>query len=51
MSNTGRLVTINKEKAEVFNNFLPQSSLMILYSTYSLQADDSEAEGIMSLLL
>jgi len=27
MSNTGKLVTMDKEKAEVLNTFLPQSSL------------------------
>jgi len=27
VSNKGRLVTTDKEKAEVFNSFLPQSSL------------------------
>lgn len=32
VSNRGRLVTMNKEKAIVFHDFLPQSSMVILHA-------------------
>lgn len=51
MSNTGRLVTTDKEQAEVLN-FLPQSSLTnALHTTLEQIVQKVGAGGVMSLLL
>lgn len=50
MSNTGRLVTTDKEQAEVLN-FLPQSSLTNALHTTLEQIVQKVGAGVMSLLL